>query len=59
VRRDALQQRERVAHAVARVRRQRRRRQQGVYRDDLLQQRGDGAERVPFVFCFLFVLVFL
>ena len=56
VRRDALQQRERVAHAVGGVRGQRGRGEQRVDRDDLLQQRGDRAERVPFVgffwFCF-------
>eukprot|EP00982_Pelagococcus_subviridis_P012859 31198-Pelagococcus_subviridis.AAC.27 len=47
MRRDALQERERVAHAVRRVVRQRRRRQERVYRHDLLKQRGDDAERVP------------
>jgi hypothetical protein len=47
VRRDALQERERVAHAVARVRRERGRRQQRVDRHDLLQERRHGPKRVP------------
>ena len=44
VRRDALQQRERVAHPVRRVRGERRRREHRVDRDDLLQQRARPAE---------------
>mmetsp|Transcript_3380 Transcript_3380/g.13041 ORF Transcript_3380/g.13041 Transcript_3380/m.13041 type:complete len:504 (+) Transcript_3380:120-1631(+) len=47
VRRDALQQRQRVAHAVRRVRRQIRRAQHRVDRHDLLQESAHRAEAVP------------
>ena len=47
MRRDALQERQRVTHAVRRVVGERRRREQRVDGDDLLQQRGDDSEGVP------------